>query len=410
MPSKMELKVNRRLFHKEDVEQDGSIELIYYNDLTDNKWILDLYKGISSLPLDNSRKMFLKQRLFTGNYFALYKLHNPKVIIYKFPNGELRYFLISAESNLIEANDSSLWDSAFSFIKSTRDSMIFSIPNCAEIEVGSKPWLYNPNSSNYCHFCIDYFSPIAAFFQSNILHQIGQDVECPQFVKSDWQNEFYDFLAENLLSPYKINFNYDYCSFFDAYEGRDAIFVFKLQTLYMPVIPNVCSSAQFLRYFLQNKVKSHKSNSKQSDLVFLTRNDARRERIRNIDLIEYRVQKLGGTVINPATLTLKEKFAIFSHSKVIIAESSGCVNYWLLANCDAKLIALIDCNALDDYSLLIGGLTYMTIESHKTVWLVGHDYQILKNSPLGSCTYDVEDLVNIVDYLFNDSNQFSSKK
>ena len=392
----MELKLKRRLFHKEDIEEDKSIDLIYYKDLSNNKEILETYKAISRFPLDKSRKIFLKQGLFTGNYFAVYKLNNPTVIVYKFPNDELRFFLISSESNLIEANDSSFWDPAFSFIKSTRESIIFSMPNIAHVETDNRPWLYNPDSGNYTHFCIDYFSPLSAFTDSKIIDKIGQDVECPQFIQLDWQKEYYDLLVDSLASPHKINFNSSYRSLTEQHKNKDAIFVFKLQTLYMPVIPNVRSSAEYLRYFLNEKLNSYKSNTTQSSLLFLTRNDIRRQRIKNIDLIESMVHNLGGDVINPTMLNLREKAATFSQYKCILAESSGCVNYWLLANSDARLIAMIDCNALQAIDLLIGGLTYMTIRSYQTSWLIGYDYEVLKGSPLGSCTYDIEKLVAIL--------------
>ena len=71
------------------------------------------------MPLSASEKLFIKDMLLRPVYFAIYELENPWVVTFRWPGGELKYFLITAEGNLVDAEENSAWDYSFTFISST---------------------------------------------------------------------------------------------------------------------------------------------------------------------------------------------------------------------------------------------------------------------------------------------------
>ncbi len=394
--------INKRLISHQEIISDNSVRLIYFKDIVNSDNVRDWTNGIAKMPLGSKEKTILTSKLCIGNHIAVYELKSPSIIIYKWPNGELRYFLISSNQNLIEANDSSVWDSSFPFIgKSLSGNISFDIKSSEEIEICDRSLIWMPNTANYAHFCADFYSPLAALIESNVLQNKDEIYTCPMFTSHGWQDDFFDLLCTINSSANKIYYDNSFSQLLTHPDTGPQIFLLKPKSIIFPTIPNIPTSLFHLRNILRLHLSLSKSISIEPRVrykkpILLTRHDSRRLRISNIEEIEHSVLRKKGHLVNPTNLSLENKLNIFSRYAVFIAESSGCTNYWLFGNSNSRLIALIDQNSLYESKLLLGGWVYMVFRSDQTEWLVGSHYKILEGSPLGSNYYDSNNMLKLI--------------
>jgi hypothetical protein len=132
-------------------------------------------------------------------------------------------------------------------------------------------------------------------------------------------------------------------------------------------------------------------------LIFLTRQDARRARIKNIDKIEEYVRVAGGHVVDSACLSLAQKLHAFSRPSIFIGESSGCSNFAYFANSRSRLISLVDPSSVHSDRLLSGGWVYNVGYADRTEFVIGSNSSLLHGSPLGAAEYDIDAIRHIVE-------------
>ena len=387
-------KIRKRVFAHEELISAESIQCISYSNLQDWNQILTCYKALQRYPLPSHYIDGLKDFLFKPAYFAIYELSNPLLIVYRWPNGELRYFLLSSEGYLLEPDETSTWDSAFPFLKYSSSNNKLSdlaVPiDCAPINVGN--WLWCPDNSNYTHFFFDSFVQLA-MAQDKLGHDYINKFELPVITKPPgWQAELFNLLS----SPaYLHPSGYDHQPFQ----------IFLINKLLLPVLSHRLIALDWLRSYLdlafsKAHINEH-SDSKNNDLIMVTRYDYRRRRITNIVEIEKLVVSYGGSLIDASRHSISEKLALFKQCKVCIAESSGCINFALFAPESSHLIALTDPSVITKPEFVPGGWVYTSGYANRTSFVTGEDPTNLPGSPLGSASYSLK-VINslLIRYLF----------
>lgn len=387
-------KIRKRVFAHEELISADSIKCISYSDLQNWNQVLTCYKALQRYPLPSIYIDSLKNFLFKPAYFAIYELTNPLLIVYRWPNGELRYFLLSSEGYLLEPDETSTWDSAFPFLKYSSSNNKLSdlaVPiDCAPINVGN--WLWCPDNSNYTHFFFDSFVQLA-MAQESLGHDYINKFELPVITKPPcWQAELFNLLS----SP-----AYLHPSGYDHQPFR----IFRINKLLLPVLSHRSIALDWLRSYLplafsKAHINEH-SDSKKSDLIMVTRYDDRRPRITNIVEIENLVVSFGVSLIDASGHSISEKLALFKQCKVCIAESSGCINFALFAPETSHLIALTDPSAITKPEFVPGGWVYSSGYANRTSFVTGEDPSNLPGSPLGSASYSLEAIKGLlINYLF----------
>lgn len=384
-------KIRKRVFAHEELISADSIQCISYSDLQDWNQILSCYKGVQRYPLPSRYIDRLKDFLFKPAYFAIYELSNPLLIVYRWPNGELRYFLLSSEGYLLEPYEASTWDSAFPFLNYSHGKLTgLSVPiDCKPVDVDN--WLWYPDNSNYTHFFFDSFVQLA-MAQEKLGHDYINKFELPLISKPpSWQAE----LINLLTSPT--------CLHPSGYDHR-AFQIFHINKLMLPVLSHRSIALDWLRSYLalafsENHI-NERSDSKINDLIMVTRYDDRRRRITNIVEIENLVVSYGGRLIDASNYSISEKLALFQQCKVCIAENSGSQNFALFAPQTSHLIALTDPSAITKPEFVPGGWVYTSGYANRTSFVTGEDPTNLPGSPLGSASYSLEAIKGLlINYL-----------
>ena len=373
--------IKRRIFSHEELSADKSIRSIGLWDLQNWNDICTWYKAAKRFPLSRSSVSDVRDAILRPSYFAAYELENPLIIIYRWPSGELRYFLLSAEGNLIEPSDASIWDSAFPFLSyGSHGGKLteLAVPrSCIPVDVDN--WIWYPNHSNYTHFFFDAFVQVA-MAQERLGNEYIKKFFLPLIAAAPaWQNELLVRLSsQKYLHPR---------------SNPDQPFqVFRVNKLLLPVLSHRAIALEWLRSYLASSFKTTDPLdlfTAQNSIIMATRYDARRRRIVNISEIEDFILSLGGNLVDPSTLSIAEKLTAFQHCRVCIGESSGCINFALFAPRYGHLIALTDPNVVDRIEFVPGGWDYATGYAHRTSFVVGEDPAPLLGSPLGSASYSL---------------------
>jgi hypothetical protein len=373
--------IKRRIFSHEDLSADTSIQSIGFWDLQNWNDTCDWYKSAKRFPLSRLNVSDIRDAILRPSYFAVYELENPLIIIYRWPNGELRYFLLSAEGNLIEPQEASLWDSAFPFLScgSYRGNIVeLAVPrSCDTVDVDN--WIWYPNHANYTHFFFDAFVQVA-MAQECLGNEYINKFFLPLLVyPPTWQNELLVRLSsQKYLYPTSM--------------PHQLFQVFRVNKLLLPVLSHRAIALEWLRSYLALSFKTTDPLdlfTAQNSIIMATRYDSRRRRITNISEIENFILSLGGKLLDPSTLSIAEKLTAFQHCRFCIAESSGCINFALFSPRHSHLIALTDPTVVDRKEFIFGGWDYTTGYAHNTSFVVGEDPAPLLGSPLGSATYSL---------------------
>ena len=375
-------KIKRRIFGHEQLISDSSICPIYYSNLNNWHLIGRGYKAIRHLQIPLSSISILKEYLLRPAYFAVYEILNPLVIVFKWPNGELKFFLLTQNGHLLDPCESSAWDIYFPFLSHDLQTNVLasiSIPKDV-IPVEIDNWIWYPNHNNYTHFFFDSFVHVA-FAQQVLQQKYINKYQLPLIHKAPgWQVELID-----RLSPQKY--------FHPSIDDHQSFQIFHVKKLMLPVLSHRIMSLDWLRgylaaAFLKDSLNSIR-DSKTIDLIMVTRYDDRRRRITNIDEIESLVVNYGGSLIDASCHSISEKFILFNQCKVCIAESSGCMNFALFSPESSHLIALTDPSVVNKSEFVPGGWDYITGYANRTSFVIGEDPIDLAGSPLGSATYSL---------------------
>ena len=332
------------------------------------------------MPIPASDRLTIKDILLRPSYFAAYELEDPWVITFRWPHGELRYFLITAEGNLIEQGENAIWDEAFPFLSRIEAGELrgFSIPNSVSY-LPSSNWAWNQSNANYSHFLFDAFVQLA-MAQEHLSKEYlsGFDLPLHEDVPA-WQDELLQKLPFRHLIPPGAN-------------KLNQFNIFRVNKILLPIVSQRALALDWLRAFL---AKSFQDSCPQgysgggSKLIMVTRRDYRRARIQNISAIEEMVVAFGGSLVDASNLSCAEKLATFRNCSVSIAESSGCMNSALFAPQHSQIIALTDPSVFSK-DFIVGAWPYFSGYAPRAHFIAGENGVHLLGSPVGSSSYPLE--------------------
>jgi len=344
------------------------------------------YAGIGRYPIPTEDKNYLRNRLLDCEPPQLWRLESPSVVIHRFPNNELRLFLISEGGNICEHAISQIWYRFFPFIKELHGKIRFDIENCSSTRLDIElAWM--PQSFNYSHFLCDFFAPWIPFAdKQDLLSQLS-------ILTIDtwptWQSQ--------LLQ--KVGFH----KIIDGYQSCST-YILKPRAVWLPVLSNTLMAQLRLQSWLYKYFSGGDTKYYAQPIasVFLTRNDHRSPRVRNACQIRKLVSSLGGAVVDPVMLSFSEKIKILGGASSIICEGSGSMNAVLFSSQNSKVIVLSDPWAISDPLMLDGGFPYTNLISHRIKTVMGESPKPLLGSPLASCEFS---LAEIRQHILNSNDQ-----
>lgn len=363
---------------------EGHAELLTEKRYIPWKVVHRAYKAIGRYSIDQHKSAYLKARLLDFERPSLLRLISPIIIIYRFPNGEPRYFLVSQKGHLFEHETSSIWFRFFPFIHTqTQESVRLDIGGhpIAELDL-DLAWL--PQNPNYTHFLCDFFAPWLVFDSG--FNQQAVDLSILQLQPfASWQQPLVDrlgFSIHNLLL-----------------NQETALTVIRPKSVLLPVVSSVLLTQHYLREWLMQEF-AHEYHQAQllepTPVVFLGRSDYKQARIRNYKDIEAYVQHCGGKTIDPSTLTIADKILNVGSAEQIICEGSGSMNSVLFASDQSQTIVLDDPCASSTSLMLEGGFPYLHSIAHRTRTCIGRNSTPISGSPLGSCTFPLEEIASFL--------------
>ena len=354
-------------------------ELLAFVQMRDWGVVRELWNVVGTLPLPSGGKDYLRNYLLDDCFASLHRIASPSIYIYAWPTGELRFFLVASDGSLIESHRHSLWDACFPGIRlDTSGSFLCPYGCTSHLEYRDSDIVWLPDSPNFTHFLFDSFAPVffAAAVDGLVGSRIGRPV-VPVFRKSDWQSEYLSRL------PFQMHqFVGSLSPGWHLIEPRSVL---------LPIISHQYLSLNLLRAIPFNGALQRDSALVASGkVVLLSRADARRARISNIEHLEDLVRSLNGIIVDPSTLSVSEKFDLLADCSVCIAESSGCINYALYCGSSARLISLIEPSLLEKTEFLQGGWTYvLSYATQKTRFITGVSRKDLPGSPVGQAAFSI---------------------
>ncbi|WP_255003133.1 glycosyltransferase 61 family protein [Cyanobium sp. HWJ4-Hawea] len=319
---------------------------------------------------------------------GIIKLIRPCIYVYRFSNNELRWFLVSDAGLLLESVGNELWDHCFPFLAKAPDGLLSISNPCEEIETRLR-LLWWPFSQNYTHFMFDAFAPLivaklrlAEATLANLALPIA--AECPR-----WQLE----LIEKLEMP---------CSrtYIDRLlPPKNKLHRIRLDELYLPLVPNKGISFSILKDWLDSAKGSFMPKHRHvGQILFATRADNRRCRVKNILEIEAFVRQIGGSVLDPATLTFSEKLMLFNGASHVIGESAGALNGALFAPHTCHIVHLLDSSIIDKQEFVPGGFAYHLGYAYRSTYILGQNCTPFPGSPLGSADYPLPEIFRAINH------------
>lgn len=369
---------------------DSSIDEVATLNLESWHFIHQCYKSVAHMPLPPVSKFFLRQHLFSDASIKLLEIIHPSILVYKFPNGEVRSFVTSQSGFLLERQENYLWDRCFHFIQHRSGFLSFDLPSDLPVVRDKSSFLFADHSNNFTHFLLDFWALLAEIVSSGQL-RLSLPREIPIFEPPvGWQDEYF-----GLIEPFKPRY------FHNLFREVDSCaFLFCPSRIVLPVLENKPLSHLCARNYLH---KTHAEKLPRSNvspltggIVFITRNDARRARIRNISAVEDLVISMGGHVVDPVKYSISDRLRLFSHPSVFIAESSGCMNFALFAHKSSRLIALVEPSSLQSTDLLVGGWIYNLGYAARTDYVIGTWVEALSGSALSSADFPLMQIAKLI--------------
>jgi hypothetical protein len=374
----------RRAWEPSDILCDASVECIHQENLESWGNIYQWWKALKRLPLTSDQIKQLEGYVLEPPIFSVYRIYEPLVYIYVWPTGEQRWFLATRQGLLIEPDSFSIWDKYMPCVARSQGTFLELVSDCqhlGRISIGS---LWFPNHRNYTHFLYDSYAPAAQMNLSNNIIEPLTPTILLFGIPPGWQNEFFSLLPYPLLKVQE--------------RMKSGLYSLRLSSITLPIIRNKGAVGHALYNYFQFRLQANRVTSDHIDpsLVFVTRWDARRSRIKNIDQIERLVDTHNGVVLDASSMSLAMKSRFFGHKIRCIAESSGCTNFAIFSPQESSLLELTDPATLTHPEFMTGGWPYHLYHSNRTSFLVGEDYEPLQASPLGSSRYSLEKIEEFI--------------
>jgi len=385
----MQLSLNERRTIYEASLGSPTISLLSEFYLSDPGYESRSLKLIQNLPIREAWKSLLRSHISIPFACRVYEVKSPNIFIYNHANGESRTFLVTDEGFLLEPQWQSIWDKYFPFLHFAGNSYASShsnIKSFSEISLPNQAFVHFPFQINYTHFLYDSLAPALAL--KTVRSAIFERNTCLSFLSKPplpWQK---DFLCASGLSHLP-----------RTYTNMPGIIRVKLDRIVVPTVPNHFVALKYLRshVFCLATSTQDRQKLKLNRLVFLSRTDSRRSRIRNIHDIEIFVASLGGITIDPSRLSISAKRSLLAEAKVCIAESSGCINYALFSGQGCCLVSLVEPMLLVNQEFLEGGWSYTSsYASPRVEYIIGEHSHPLSGSPVGSAHYSISKISSAV--------------
>ena len=372
--------IRKRIFSHEELCSDSSIRPIGFLDYQNWGKTHSWYQAVKRMPISAPDRLTIKDILLRPTYFAAYELADPWVITFRWPHGELKYFLITAEGNLVDPAENAIWDGAFPFLYRFDGGELkgLSIPNSVAYLPNSN-WAWYQSNANYAHFLFDAFVQLA-MAQDHLRKEYlsGFDLPLHEDVPA-WQDELLQKLPFRHLIPPGAN-------------KSNQFNIFRVNKILLPIVSQRALALDWLREFLANSFQDSYPQGYSGGggkLIMVTRRDYRRARIQNISAIEEMVVELGGSLVDASILNCAEKLAVFENCSICIAESSGCMNSALFAPKHNRIIALTDPSVINT-NFIVGAWPYFTGYAPRAHFIAGENGVHLPGSPVGSSSYSLE--------------------
>jgi hypothetical protein len=337
--------------------------------------------GIKRFPIEDEWKRHLQTTVKeqAKEKPSLWKVSEPVVIVYRWPNGELKYFMVSSDGHLFESPEGVHFMKYFNWIETGADEVFLRLNNAKSLGVGGKmKWM--PQNRNYSHFLLDSFAPALT----------GED-DCIDYIDSQshkvltvepwlgWQKEF---LKHTRLA---------YTKAADIEAGQIGLF-FPEEVL-MPVMLSKLHAQLTLRdrVNIWHDKKGSKGFCADIPVLFLRRDDLLgQKRIRNHAEISEMVAENGGISVDATRLGLREKRDLICRAKVVIGDGSASVNATLFLNEDSTYVGLTDASTINNIDFIMGGFPYALSICDRMISVVGKDPEIIHGSALKSCYYPLD--------------------
>jgi len=363
---------------------DPSVETVTSESILRGREFNNAVSGLDNIPVSPQFRSELKQNLDQDEHRTLYQLKRPNVLVFTFPNGETRHFVISNSGVLLERDD--YWLKYFSFIEKSIGGYKINININEENIISSEDdFIWAPDMPNFTHFLIDSLAPIASISQNS---SYLRKLPIPQFSEIPaWQNEYMSGFGEiRNYSPtnHKV--------------GQATFTIFRPKTLMLPIITSTLSRILAIREFVRARWGNPEPVFGVDRFpIYLTRNDHRSARIKNSKEIQELIVQLGGFTIDPSKLNSRQKLQLFNMPGIFIAEGSGTTNISVFSNLNSRLIVLCDFDATKQASFIRGGWPYLDWLSNRMDTVLGKETQILPGSPLASNVFDLAELRNLIE-------------
>jgi len=362
---------------------DSSVEIVSSEPVLRGLEFQDALSGLDNIPLSAHFRAEVEQDLLQQDHFTLCRLHRPSVLVWTFPHGETRHFVISESGVLLEKDD--YWLKYFSFILKHTNEYRFDVSINEQNIISSEEdfvWCYD--TANFSHFLVDALAPLAFFSQK---FSDLKKLPIPQFSRTpSWQDEYMqEFGEKRFYLPS------------ETALGQAPFVVFRPKSLMLPVITSTLSRSLAVRDLVRDRWGNPEPICGVDRFpIYLTRNDHRASRVRNSKDIQELVSSLGGFTIDPSKLNSPQKLQLFNLPGIFIAEGSGTTNFSVFSSNNSRQICLLDSASLLEPSFIRGGWPYFHISSAKMRFLAGKDSKQLLGSPLSSCVFDLSDLKNLI--------------
>jgi len=367
---------------------DSSVTLQFQSSFSDWSLVRKWYSGFNRLPLPPHKLHYLKTSFFTGLKISVFIVSYPTIIVYRWPDGQLRRFLLTANNYLLESYRSSYWDHCFPFIHTQGATYSFELTSTVPV-TSSPDLVWFPESSNYTHFLFDSFAPLLSLRVSDFARYT-----LDYYGDLTWQSDFFRTLP--LLQLNSTPWPHNAC-----------IIVQKPKSLIYPVIHNIPLASHLLRKHIDNffSQPSLLSMPETPRITFFARTDNRSNRIANLAEISSLVTRYNGQIVDPSCLSIFDKHKILCCSTLCIGESSSLQNAALFALPNCEIIYLVASSGLDEDIYLHSGWPYHQYYAHRTYHVVGDYVASIPGSPLPSCRFK---LSIISQYILNHLASFSN--
>lgn len=374
-----------RIFEDNDLQADQSIKCLYYKNLREWRKTSAWFKGVQGMPIQALWKRQLEDSIFGDSYFALYRINRPTVVVYSWPSGEQRWFLITESQRLIEPENHKVWDKYFPFFNKEAGGLSFGQLEGLMPDRSEEKLVWFPNHKNFTHFLIDSYAPLMhlqALAGSNQLD--GYRIPILGGIPG-WQAEYMSTCTVKATAITTNIRNHSVC-------------VVRPRSVLLPVFSAKHLAYSFLRTFLKSSfaVETDRAGQGNGKIVLLSRTDHRRIRIRNMSAIEELVRSHNGEVADPVKMTIRDRFNFMKSCSLCISEGSGATNAILFTDQKCNILHLIDPPVTIESEFLVGGWPYLVDRSDRSSFLLGIEAQKLAGSPLGSAYYSESSIAKAI--------------